>query len=184
MAIATGYSFTIPGLHRNETIQLGPAIYRFVPSTGLVQLVSDDLDAPNGIAFSPDGRTVYLTDSGADTLSDEDRHLRYISHRRRTVYAADVLPSGTGFVNRRAVFLAQDRVPDGIKVARDGHVVVATGSGIDVLDSLGVHVLRVQTNFTVLNIVWAGRDNTDLWMVGYERVARVRWALEGNKLVK
>ncbi|KAK6075570.1 SMP-30/Gluconolaconase/LRE-like region [Seiridium cupressi] len=178
------YTYTRPEMHENNTIQLEAAVYRFVPSTGLVQLVTDELDQPNGIAFSPDGKTVYLTDSGADTLTDDDRRLRYVSHRRRTVYAADVLPSGTGIVNRRAIFLSQDRVPDGVKVAHNGYVVVATGSGVDVLDPWGVHVLRVQTSFTVLNLVWAGKENTDLWVVGYERVARVQWALEGNHLAK
>jgi sugar lactone lactonase YvrE len=159
-------------------------VYRFVPSTGLVQLVTDELDQPNGIAFSPDGKTVYMTDSGADTISDEDRSLRYVSYLRRTVYAADVLPSGSGIANRRAIFLAQDRVPDGIKVARSGYLVVATGSGVDVLDPLGVPVIRIQIDFTVLNIVWAGEENTDLWMVGYQKVARVKWALQGNNLVR
>ena len=146
--------------------------------------MSDELEQPNGIAFSPDGKTVYMTDSGADTITNDDRRVRYVSHRRRTVYAADVLPSGTGFVNRRAIFLAQDRVPDGVKVAQNGYVVVATGSGVDVLDPQGVHVLRVQTEFTVLNVVWAGKETTALWMVGYQKVARGKWALEGNHLVR
>ncbi|KAK3693108.1 lactonohydrolase, partial [Podospora appendiculata] len=174
------YSYALPKLHQNNTIQLEPAIYRYVPATGLVQVISDSLDAPNGIAFSPDGRTVYMTDSGADRITPDNHALRYVAHRRRTVYAADVLPSGAGFVNKRAIFLSQDRVPDGIKVSHSGYVVVATGSGIDVLDKHGVHVLRVQTDFTVLNIVWAGKENTDLWMVGWGKVARVKWALEGN----
>lgn len=179
---AAGYGFALPHLHKNETIQLETAIYRYVPATGLVQLISDDFDQPNGIAFSPDGQTVYMSDTGADTITDDDRTLRYISHGRRTLYAADVLPSGTGFVNRRTIFLSQDRVPDGVKVARSGYVVTATGSGVDVLDPLGVQVLRVQTDFTVLNLVWAGKDNTDLWLVGYGKVARVQWALEGPRL--
>ncbi|ETS77636.1 hypothetical protein PFICI_09698 [Pestalotiopsis fici W106-1] len=178
------YSYALEELHQNNTLQLEPAVYRYVPSTGLVQLVTDELEQPNGIAFSPDGKTVYMTDSGADTITNEDRTLRYVSRLRRTVYAADVLPSGTGIVNRRAIFLAQDRVPDGIKVARNGYVVVATGSGVDVLDPAGIPVLRIQTDFTVLNIVWAGQEHTDLWMVGYQKVARVKWALEGNVLVR
>ena len=137
-------------------------MYRFAPSSGLVQLVSDDFDQPNGIAFSPDNKTVYITDTGADAVSLAQHNIQYWSYRRRTVYAADLLPSGTGIANKRAIFLAQDRVPDGIKVARNGYIATATGHGVDVLDESGVHILRVQTNYTVLNVVWAGADYRDL----------------------
>ena len=84
--------------------------------------------------------------------------------------------------NLRPIFRGQDRVPDGIRVAKNGYVVAATGHGVDVLDEFGVHIMRVQTNFTVLNLAWAGREGTDLWMVGHGGVGRVKWALEGRKL--
>ncbi|KAK6084705.1 SMP-30/Gluconolaconase/LRE-like region [Seiridium cupressi] len=177
------YSFSLPELRDNNTIPLEAAVYRHRPSTGETQLVSDAFVQPNGIAFSPDGSTVYITDSEADTITNDDRRIRYVSHLRRTVYAADLMASGMGMTNLRAIFMAQDRVPDGIKVARNGYLVTATGHGVDVLDADGVPILRVQTSFTVLNIVWAGKGGTDLWMVGYEKVGRVKWALEGNPIV-
>ncbi|KAF4177947.1 hypothetical protein CNMCM8927_000595 [Aspergillus lentulus] len=177
------YSYSLPELRDNNTIHLEAGVYRYQPSTGLVQLVADDFAQPNGIAFSPDNKTVYITDSGADTVTNEDRSVRYVAHLQRTIYALDLLPSGTGMVNRRAIFMAQDRVPDGIKMARNGYIVTATGHGVDVLDPNGVHVLRVQADFSVINIAWAGKEGTDLWMVGYQKVGRVRWALEGNPLV-
>ncbi|KAA8649551.1 SMP-30/gluconolactonase/LRE family protein [Aspergillus tanneri] len=176
------YIHGVPDINHNRTIHLETGIYRFVPSTGLIQLISDDFDQPNGIAFSPDGKKVYITDTGADAISLTTHDIRYYSYRRRTVYAADLLPSGTGFVNKHAIFLAQDRVPDGIKVAKNGYVVTATGHGVDVLDEFGVHIMRVQTNFTVLNVVWAGEEYMDLWMVGYNGVGRVKWALEGKSI--
>lgn len=40
-------------------------VYRFVPSTGEVRVVADGFVKPNGIAFSPDEETVYVTDTGA-----------------------------------------------------------------------------------------------------------------------
>lgn len=43
---------------------LAPATYRFRPSTGSVNIVEDTLQQPNGIGVSPDGRTMYLTDTG------------------------------------------------------------------------------------------------------------------------
>lgn len=73
-------------------------------------------------------------------------------------------------------------MPDGIKVARNGYIVTATGHGVDVLDPAGIPLVRVQTNFTVVNIAWAGEGWQDLWMVGIGGVARVKWNLPGIEL--
>ena len=102
---------------------------------------------------------------------------------RRTVYAFDV-DAGFGCVGRRRVlYRAQDRIPDGVKVARNGWVVAAAGHGVDVVGEGGTLVVRVQTNFTVLNLAWAGRDWEDLWLVGVEGAVRVRWGLPGREIV-
>ena len=177
--------------------QLEPAVYRYVPSTGLIQLLTDALVSPNGIAFSPSGKTVYITDTPTDSLtlhppspptnlsapsSSYTPTFNYIPWRHRTIYAFDVLNNGTGLANKRAIFLAQDRIPDGIKVARNGYIVTATGHGVDVLDEAGVPLVRVQTNFSVVNVAWAGDGWRDLWLVGIGGVARVRWGLPGVEL--
>ena len=175
--------------------QLEPAVYRYVPSTGLIQLLTDTLISPNGIAFSPSGSTVYITDTPTDSLtlhppgsnlsapsSSYTPTFNYIPWHHRTIYAFDVLNNGTGLANKRAIFLAQDRIPDGIKVARNGYIVTATGHGVDVLDEEGVPLVRVQTNFSVVNVAWAGEGLRDLWLVGIGGVARVRWNLPGREL--
>ncbi|WP_221774143.1 SMP-30/gluconolactonase/LRE family protein [Novosphingobium flavum] len=44
--------------------QPGNYVYRIDPTSGAVTKVGDGFDQPNGIAFSPDGRTFYVVDSG------------------------------------------------------------------------------------------------------------------------
>ena len=159
-----------------------------------MQILSDTFVSPNGIAFSPDGLTVYITDTSVDAISISPSanatapasastpRSSYTPWNRKTVYALDVVGRGVGLANPRALFLAQDRVPDGIKLARNGYVVTATGHGVDVLDPAGVPIVRVQTNFTVVNLAWAGEGLEDLWLVGVGGVARVRWSLPGHEL--
>lgn len=177
------YAHNIPLLQRNNTPQLPPAVWRFRPSTGALQLVDDTLQQPNGIAFAADGRTAYVSDTSADTPLLSPAETVWTQTARRTVYAFDVDAAFGGVGRRRVLYRAQDRIPDGVKVARNGWVVAAAGHGVDVVDEGGTLVVRVQTNFTVLNLAWAGRDWEDLWLVGVGGVARVRWGLPGREIV-
>lgn len=59
--------FTDPPYGREQGFRpsncLPPAIHVFDPATGLVRMLADDFAHPNGIAFSPDGKTCYVTDT-------------------------------------------------------------------------------------------------------------------------
>jgi hypothetical protein len=80
-------------------------IYRFRPSTGQVWLVSDQFTQCNGIYFSPDYRTMYVTDTGAIQAHDGPGDEHQLSLRPRlpaTIYAFDVV-NGQTLPNRRAL---------------------------------------------------------------------------------
>ncbi|KAL9591396.1 MAG: hypothetical protein Q9179_007767, partial [Wetmoreana sp. 5 TL-2023] len=104
--------------------QLGSATYRFTPSTGAVHIVEDSLLQPNGIALAPNTRTVYISDTGAASgpisLFLPSLGASFNATGKRTVYAYDLDPCATYLTNKRAFWLSQDWVPDGLKVARNG----------------------------------------------------------------
>lgn len=174
MTDRTEYSWTV-GL-TDSAPQLEAATYRFRPSTGVVTVVEDSLVQPNGIAISPrkaDGnQTVYISDtgsiSGTTVQSLGPRGESFNTTGKRTLYTFDLTADGNHIVNKRPIYLAQDWVPDGLKVAANGYVcklnpnssvygadfnvVTAAGKGIDVIDPHdGAVLVRVQTNFTVQN---------------------------------
>ncbi|KAI0011640.1 lactonohydrolase [Xylariaceae sp. FL0662B] len=164
--------------------QISCGTYRFNTSSGLVTLVEDSLSEPNGVTFSPDKQTLYLSDTGAgsaviDGRVDPAPSIRVNSTGPRTIYAYDVAASRKTLLNKRPVYRAMDYAPDGIKISREGYVVAATGHGVDVLSAHGEPLVRVQTNFTVINVAWAGMESEELWAVGKGGVARIRWALRG-----
>ena len=74
--------------------------------------------AAHGIAFSPDQRTLYLTDTGAGEVIIST-HIspppRWNSTNLRPMYAYDVTPSGKGLLNKRTIHHAMKYVPDDIK---------------------------------------------------------------------
>lgn len=166
--------------------QLESATYRFTPRTGATTLVEDSLLQPNGIAIAPSLRTIYISDTGA--ISGPISPLlpslgaTFNATGKRTVYAFDVGGNGTYISNKRAIYLAQEGVPDGLKVARNGYVVTGAGKGVDVLDEGGTLLVRVQTNYTVQNFAWVGRELETLWLVGEGGVSKVEWGLKGQEL--
>lgn len=169
--------------------QLGPASYRFTPSTGAVHVVNDDLEQPHGIAISPDAKTIYISDTGAESAPISNNSSQQIGasfnpRGKRAIYAFNVSTDASYLFNKRPVYLSQDWVPDGLKVAANGYIVAGTGRGVDVLDEQGTPIVRVQTNYTVQNFAWAGQNLTEFWLMGQGGVSRVRWNLAGQGLTK
>ncbi|KAK5193336.1 hypothetical protein LTR92_006705 [Exophiala xenobiotica] len=164
--------------------QLPTATYRFNPATGAVFLVDDTIEQPNGIAFSPDGKTLYITETGALTGSIDPavgpgtKH--YNTTGRRSIYAFDVANNGTRISNKRAFYLAQDYIPDGLKVSREALVLTASGHGLDVIDEMGQLLIRVQVNHTVSNFAFTGPELNTVWLMGNKGISRVQWNITGQ----
>jgi gluconolactonase len=95
-------------------------VYRFDRE---LTVVADSLDKPNGLAFSPDERTLYVGDSGAIHAPDD-----YDPERPRRVLAFDV--AGGGVADERVFADAIPGFPDGIKVDAEGRVYVSAASGV------------------------------------------------------
>lgn len=122
--------FTDPPYGYSQSIRPAPKLpaqtYRYVPDTGDIRVVADGLLHPNGIVFSPDEKTCYLTDGTGDATSD------FVDPR--TIYAYDVQTiSGSPFLtNKRLFALPADGIPDGIKVDKAGNVYGGCGDGVNI----------------------------------------------------
>jgi gluconolactonase len=126
--------------------QVGNYVYRFDPRSGRLSVVADSLDKPNGLAFSPDGQTLYVTDSGAN-----DEPGSYHVGRPHHVVAFDVL-DGRHLGPGRLFAVTTPGFPDGIKVDRDGRVYASALSGVQVFSPVGDLIGQVSlpgaVNFT------------------------------------
>ncbi|KAJ5667476.1 Lactonohydrolase [Penicillium longicatenatum] len=167
---------------------LAPAIYRFNPRTGSVRIVDQRLKEPNGIAFSPDFQTLYVADSGAETVPNHAPAVGQVIYNPynvtdpHVVWAFDVIRDGTALGNARPFHLTQKWLPDGLRVADNGYVLVGVGDGIDILDPNGELLVKIQTTFTAVGNTWAGREAKDLWITGVGGVQKVTMNLPGGKV--
>ena len=127
--------FTDPGYGHLQGFRpeprVGDFVYRHDPRTGRTAVVADSFDKPNGIAFSPDERVLYVTDSGANQEVGS-----YHVDRPHHVRAFDV-DEGGHLSGERLLAVTSPGFPDGLKTDAASRVYVSAFSGVLVLSPAG-----------------------------------------------
>jgi gluconolactonase len=140
-------------------------VYRW--KDGVLTLLSRELAGPNGIAFTPDERALYVGNW------DE---------RRKVVVRYPVLDDGT--LGRGEVFAdftaetGEDAI-DGIKVDRQGHVFVSGPGGVWVLSPEGRRLGRISGPEHPHNMAWGDADGRALYLAAQTGIYKVRLATTG-----
>ncbi|KAI9652833.1 MAG: hypothetical protein M1831_006358 [Alyxoria varia] len=105
--------------------ELPNRVYRFDPADKSVKVVAEGFVKPNGIAFSPDFKTVYVTDTGRSS-GDGVEHPELPA----AIYAFDRI--GSTLQNRRLFARPSTGIPDGIKLDTRGNLYAGCGDGVNV----------------------------------------------------
>ncbi|KAF2803248.1 lactonohydrolase [Mytilinidion resinicola] len=137
-------------------------VYRFEPSTGVIQVVADGFDQPNGLEFSPDLQTLYVTDTGA-------QHVTQNLTRPATIYAFDVVDK-VRLGNRRTFAYPDNGFPDGIHAETDGNVWANCGDGVHVWSPQGILLGKIFVGAQSNNMAFIPGgvlvfSNSQLWIV-------------------
>ena len=145
--------------HGEQPEQETNRLYRFDPETRRVRSVVDDMDKPNGLAFSPDESVLYVAISrtGEQCLQEEERG-EFCAHRK--IRAFDVAPDGTLRNNRVFADMAsaEPGVPDGLKVDTEGRIFCTGSGGIWVLDPAGNKLGVIRGPEVPRNMAFGGPD--------------------------
>ncbi len=139
-------------------------VYRLDQQTG-VRLLTKDLTQPNGLAFSPDGKRLYVDDS-------EQRNIRTYD-----VGADGGLSNGRIFGQEPGG--QHDGVPDGIKVDTHGNLFVTGPKGIWIWDPQGHHLGTIEMPEQPANLAWGDRDYRTLYITATTSVYRLRTKARG-----
>ncbi|KAL7757126.1 hypothetical protein ACKLNR_014119 [Fusarium oxysporum f. sp. zingiberi] len=130
--------FTDPSYGHDQGYRPRPSlpsqVYRYDLATKSIRAVADGFGRPNGICFSPDQKTVYITDT------DQVRGAWIDHSRAASIYAFDVIHRhGQPFLaNRRLFAYADSGIPDGIKCDTSGNVYSGCPDGIHVWSPGGI----------------------------------------------
>jgi gluconolactonase len=135
---------------------LRDAVYR-MDATGVVTVAAVDFDKPNGVAFSPDFGTLYVTDSGANQERGS-----FHPDRPHELIAFDV--AGDGHLTNRRIFDRTPRgFPDGVTTDIDGRVYVSCADGVRVLTPEGRLLGSIDLSGAV-NCTFGGHDGNYLFI--------------------
>ena len=137
------------------------------PANDKLQLIISDLERPNGIAFSPDEKILYVSNSGPV------KWMRYNVQPDGSVTGGKVLfdPSSEKGVGG----------PDGIKVDRLGNLWGSGPGGVWILSPEGKHLGTISLPERVGNLAWGGEDGKTLYVVASTSVFRIATKVGGAK---
>jgi gluconolactonase len=139
-------------------------VYR-LDSKGNLQLLTKDLTQPNGLAFSPDGKRLYIDDS-------EQRNIRvYDTDSHGTLANGRIFGEEPGGKN--------DGVPDGMKVDKNGNLYVVGPKGIWVWDANGHHLGTIVTPEQPANLAWGDKGYGTLYITATTSVYRLETKAHG-----
>ncbi|WP_348734785.1 SMP-30/gluconolactonase/LRE family protein [Rheinheimera texasensis] len=158
------------------------AVYHLKPGQPAQQLVADNsIKRPNGIALSPDEKTLYIANSsGAEllTLALADNGLP-LPDAKVQVFArlagADVpAPAAQATTPNPAANPAPaGSGADGIAIDNEGRVLVATNAGIEVFSPQGAALGLIKLPHKPQNLAFAGFDKKTLYIVGRGAVYKI-----------
>ena len=149
-------------------------VYFYNTTSGIVRAVEEDLQLPNGIALSPDGKILYLADSGAlcQPIGQPT-----VPTRHHSIYAYDIVNGQLH--DKRLVYITDYWVPDGMKVSKSGNLYTAAGIFVDVISPEGVLLGKIRTSGSMQNLIFAGPKYDELWIVGIGGVYRTKMVDQG-----
>ncbi len=145
-------------------------VYRVDPHSGDIRVVADDFVRPNGIAFSPDERRLYVADTGATHVKDGPRHIRVFD-----VSDDGRLSGGKVFATSTAGLF------DGMRLDEAGRIWTSAGDGVHCYESDGTLLGKILVPEAVANVVFGGVKRNRLYICGTTSLYAVMLPVNGAK---
>jgi gluconolactonase len=150
--------------------QAGNYVYRVDPVSGELGVVADDFVQPNGLAFSPDERLLYIADTGRTHREDGPAHIR------RFAVGDDGKLADRGVFAECTIGLF-----DGFRLDTEGRVWTSAGDGVHCYDPDGSLIGKIRVPETVANVCFGGAKRNVLYICATTSLYAVRLPVNGAK---
>jgi gluconolactonase len=133
--------------------QPGCFVYRFDPASGEIDAVITDMVRPNGLAFSPDERLLYVSDTAAFNIPQGPHHIRVyeIVNRREAA-------------NGRIFAVIDPGQPDGLRVDIQGNVFTSSEDSVQVYTPDGTRLGKILVPEVCSNLTFGGAEGNRLFI--------------------
>jgi gluconolactonase len=150
----------------------GCHVYRADAKSGAVTAVITDMVRPNGIAFSPDEKYLYVADTGATHKENGPRHIRR--------FAVD---SNGARLSGGEVFAASTAgLYDGFRVDRNGRIWTSSAEGVHCYHPDGTLIGKILIPEMVANVTFGGAKLNRLFICGTTSLYAIYLTVNGSKL--
>jgi gluconolactonase len=145
-----------------QKAELPASVYR-LDDDGELALVADDFEGPNGLAFCPNERLLYISETGRQFDADPTQYIRVFDVRIRE----STQRSATGRMLLGPGRIFHKTTPgytDGFRTDEDGNLWVSAADGVHCISPDGVQLGRIKTPFPVSNLTFGGRHRSRLFI--------------------
>ena len=143
-------------------------VYRLTPK-GELTLLTKEMTKPNGIAFSPDEKTLYVSNSDP----------KIAVWMKFPVKSDGTLGAGKVFFDATVSAGKLKGLPDGMKVDKDGNLFASGPGGLLVFAPDGTHLGTLDTGVPTSNCAW-GDDGSVLYITADKNLLRIKTLTKGK----
>ncbi|MBJ6135415.1 SMP-30/gluconolactonase/LRE family protein [Ochrobactrum sp. Q0168] len=144
-------------------------VYRFDPQTGVITIARNDFEKPNGLAFSPDEKLLYISDTSRSHDRDGNHHIRVF----------DVV-DGCRLENGRVFAVIEPGLADGFRLDINGNVFSSSADSIQVFAPDGTRLGKIMVPEVVSNCVFGGLNRSTLFVTASTSLYSIELATQGS----
>jgi gluconolactonase len=161
--------YGLPGNVNDPTKEIAfQGVYRVGASDGKVTLLISEVTRPNGLAFSPDEKILYVA-------SSDPQKAIWMSY---PVKADGTLDTGRVFFDSTSMRAGKKGLPDGLKVDKAGNLWATGPGGVLIISPQGKHLGTLATGEATANCAW-GDDGSTLYITADMYLCRVKTKTKG-----
>ncbi len=148
----------------------GCHVYRVDPKSGRVDRVISDMVRPNGLAFSPDEKLLYVADTGATHVENGPRHIRRFKVDGKKLTGGEVFAESTS-----GLF-------DGFRIDSEHRIWTSTAEGVHCITRSGALIGKILIPEMVANVTFGGPKLNRLFICGTTSLYSIYLFAKGSKL--